>query len=407
MAQQRSSPEPNCVATSLQARLNQSSSNRTRSARWTVSSDAGENFFLSSHWLRACEQSWKGQWQFEKIKICDSSGDLGLALLGFGTQTRHKILKSRLIAINQSTDADFDEVAIELNGFFASDKARFSESFDYLLRDLAERPDWDELRFSGLIDTRSHEAQSLAAKHGLKVRIAGRRPTYSVNLESIRQEYAGNYLATRSANTRQQLRRSLRALEKQFGETRLTAASCTTEALKWFNEIAPLHRARWPSDVKPTQFDNPKFVAFHETLINSSFESGSIDLLRLESGGVAIAYLYNLKFNGHISFYLSGIDYGLARDFHPGMLAHWLAIERYLSDGEDVYDFLMGQNQYKERLSTDRAEMIDLVFWRPKLTLDLEDFLRRVRQRVYRHFVKNKAGNHNRNVLSSSGSGNQ
>jgi len=358
-----------------------------------VGSDAGESFFLSSHWLSACEQSWKGQCRFEKVKICDSSGDLGLALLGFGTQTRHKILKSRLIAINQSTDPDFDQVAIELNGFFDSDKARFSESFDHLLRDLAKRPDWDELRFSGLIDKRSHEAQSIAGKYGLKVRIAARRPTYSVNLESIRQVYAGNYLATRSTNTRQQLRRSLRALETHFGKTQLTAASCTTEALKWFKEIAPLHRARWPRDGKPTQFDNPKFVAFHETLINSSFDSGSIDLLRLESGGVAIAYLYNLKSGGHVSFYMSGIDYALARRFHPGMLAHWLAIERYLSNGEKVYDFLMGQNQYKERLSTDRAEMIDLVFWRPKPALDLEDFLRRVRQLVSRHVIHDKASN--------------
>ena len=97
--------------------------------------------------MLACEESWKGHCRVEKVKICESGRNLGLVFLGFGTQTRHKILKSRLIAINQSTDADFDEVAIELNGFFASDKARFSESFDYLLRDLAERPDWDELRF--------------------------------------------------------------------------------------------------------------------------------------------------------------------------------------------------------------------------------------------------------------------
>jgi hypothetical protein len=96
----------------------------------------------------------------------------------------------------------------------------------------------------------------------------------------------------------------------------------------------------------------------------------------------------------------------LARKFHPGMLAHWLAIERYLSDGESVYDFLMGQNQYKERLSTDRAEMIDLVFWRPKLALDLEDFLRRVRQLVSRHVIQDsedKAGNKEKHdALSSS-----
>ena len=345
-----------------------------------MNSDSGESFFLSSHWLLACEQSWKGHCRVEKVKICDSDRDLGLALLGFGTQVRHGILKSRLIAINQSTDPGLDEVAIELNGFYCSDSTRFSESFDRLLTDLAKRSDWDEIRFSGLIEARSVEAQALADKHGLRVRIAGRRPTYSVNLGAVRQNFAGNYLTTRSANTRQQLRRSLRAIEKQLGETRLIAASRRSEALDWFYKIAPLHRARWQRGNKPTQFDNPKFVAFHETLIDSAFDQGSVDLLRLESGGQAIAYLYNLKANGHISFYLSGIDYARARAFHPGLLAHWLAIERYLSEGERIYDFLMGQNQYKERLSTDCAEMIDLVFWRPKFALDVEHMIRRFRQ---------------------------
>lgn len=358
-----------------------------------MSIDSGESFFLSSHWLLACEQSWKGQCRFEKLRIGDPSRGLGLALLGFGTQRRHGILRSRLIAINQSTNSDLDEVAIELNGFYCSNSARFNESFDKLLCSLANRPDWDELRFSGLIETRSKEAQALAAKHGLRTRIAGRRPTYSVNLETVRQGYAGNYLATRSANTRQQLRRSMRGLEKHFGETRLVAASRTDEALGWFRKLAPLHRARWQTGNQPTQFDNPKFVAFHESLITRSFDSGAIDLLRLESGGHVIAYLYNLKSGGHVSFYMSGIDYALARNFQPGMLAHWLAIERYLSNGESVYDFLMGQNQYKERLSTNHAEMIDLVFWRPKLALDLEDLLRRVRQLVSKHVIQDKAGN--------------
>jgi hypothetical protein len=356
-----------------------------------VNSDSGESFFLSPHWLHACERTWQGQCRFEKVNISGSSGSLGHALLGFGAQRRRRVLTSRLIAINQSTVPDLDEVAIELNGFYGSDSARFSESFDHLLRDLVKRPDWDELRFSGLIDTRSLQAQALAEKNGLRVRIAGRRPTYSVNLELVRKRFAGNYLATRSANTRQQLRRSLSALEKRFGETRLTAASSTTEALEWLRRIAPLHRTRWQRGDKPSQFDNPKFVAFHETLINSSFDSGAIDLLRLESGGHAIAYLYNLKSGGHVSFYLSGIDYALARSFHPGLLAHWLAIERYISEGERAYDFLMGQNQYKERLSTDRAEMIDLVFWRPNFVLDLEHMLRRVRQYASRRIVGVKA----------------
>jgi hypothetical protein len=341
-----------------------------------VTSNLGESFFLSSHWLTACEQTWAGHCRFDKIELNNNHRDLGLVLVGVGTEIRHSILKSRVIAINESTDQDFDEVTIELNGFYNTNRSNFQDSFSALLNNLLQKPDWDELRFSGLIEEDSLSAARIARNLGLNTRVFRRRPSYSIDLCAVRNQFRGDYLATRSANTRQQLKRSLRALEAKLGPASLDRASSTTEALQWLQDLSPLHRARWPSSRKLIGFDNPKFVGFHENLIRASFDSGDIDLLRLSAGEKPIAYLYNLKSKGHIGFYLSGIDYSIAEQFRPGMLAHWLAIEHYLSAGANTYDFLAGQNLYKERLCTHQQEMLDLIFWRPRPLLRLENAIR-------------------------------
>jgi len=104
-------------------------------------------------------------------------------------------------------------------------------------------------------------------------------------------------------------------------------------------------------------------------------------MLRLMAGGKPIAYLYNLKFKGHIGFYLSGVDYSAAEKYRPGMIAHWLAIEHYLASDANTYDFLAGDNLYKERLCTNQREMLDLIFWRPRPLLQLENAIRNIKRR--------------------------
>lgn len=341
-----------------------------------------DSFFLSSHWLAACEQTWEGHCCFDKIELRDNHRALGLVLIGAGTEIRHSILESRVIAINESTDQDFDEVTIELNGFYNTNRSNFQDSFSALLSNLLQQPNWDELRFSGLIEGDGLTAARIAKDLGLNTRVFRRRPSYSIDLCTVRNQFRGDYLATRSANTRQQLRRSLRALEATLGPTSLVKASSTAEALQWLQDLSPLHRARWPSGKKPIGFDNPRFVGFHENLIRGSFDSGDIDLLQLSAGEKPIAYLYNLKFKGHIGFYLSGIDYSTAEKYRPGMLAHWLAIEYYLSAGANTYDFLAGQNLYKERLCTNQQEMLDLIFWRPRPLLRLENAIRNLKAAI-------------------------
>jgi hypothetical protein len=350
-------------------------------------SELRESFFTSSHWLNACELTWAGRCEYEKFEIYDLSESLGSVLLGSGVECRHSILKSRVMAINETTNPSFDEVTIEFNGFFGGNSSDFVRTFETFLSHLMQRQSWDELRFSGLLALNAASAEEVAQKYGLRTRVFRCRPSYSVDLSRIRDRFNSDYLAALSPNTRQQLRRSLRSIESNLGKIRLEKASCKDQALQWLRYIAPLHRARWPSGKAPTGFDNLNFVRFHETLLSIGFDGGDIDLLRLSVGDQPIAYLYNLKHKGHVGFYLSGIDYGLAEKYRPGMILHWLAIEHYMLEGAEVYDFLAGHSQYKDRLATDRNSMIDLIFWRPRLKLKIENMFRK--GKIYLHRARN------------------
>jgi CelD/BcsL family acetyltransferase involved in cellulose biosynthesis len=341
-----------------------------------------ESFFLSAHWLAACERTWPEASRFERLSLSDGARELGFVLIGRGVETRHRVLRSRIAAINESANPALDEATIELNGVFDCPQGAFAEAFETLVRRLSADLTWDELRFSGVLGDRGREAQRIAARHGLRSRVFRERTTYWVDLDSIRTCHGGDFAASLSSNTRQQLRRARRALERDVGPLALTAACSAEQALEWIDALAPFHRRRWSGGLQPSGFDNPLFVAFHRALVQGAFEHGVIEVLCLEAGSRAIAYLYNFRLDGHAYFYLSGIDYEHAEQYRPGMLAHWMAIERYVSMGDRIYDFLAGDNTYKARLCTDQAIQQDWIFWRPSVALRIEDLLRRLRREV-------------------------
>lgn len=342
---------------------------------------AAESFFLSPTWADACLATWPQRASFERIDLGPFGADRCFVLVGRAVETRHGFLRVRVAALNESLDAGLDEVTIEQNGIYGCRDDRFDTRFDELLERLGSDRSWDELRFSGLLGQRALLVERIAARHGLRVRVFKERPTYWVDLALARRS-VGGYLGTVSSNLRQQLRRARRQLEASMGAVALATPRSAAEAIAWLDDMAPLHRSRWSSTPSGSGFDHPAFVEFHRRLIGAGFQRGAIELLRLEAGGNALAYLYNLRHGGRVSFYLSAIDYQSAHAFKPGLLVHWMAIERALSNGDDVYDFLAGESHYKARLSSHRDVQLDLVLWRPRPVLRVEHALRRVRRRM-------------------------
>ncbi len=344
-----------------------------------------ESFFLSHWWISACVATWPSTAGHSLLAIDRvgggeaGSGGQALALLGARNAWRHGWLRVRMLGLNQSLDEDLDEPTMELNGFYGVLGPEFPGLFESLLEWLGKRPDWDEFMVPGVISERAQQIGTTAIQHGLRVRVAEHSENWWVDLDEIRSKNRGDYLAALSANTRQKLRRSRRAIEKEYGALSIEQASSIEQALPWLDELAALHRTRWAVPGPSRGFDIPTFRAFHQSLITNAFATGGVQMLRISAGESTIAWIYNLVLDGHVHFMMSGIDLERFHKFQPGLLAHQLAIEHNLAAGAGIYDFLAGTARYKANLGTHRSSQEWLVLWRPRPVLLLEDRLRKIK----------------------------
>nr|WP_280856055.1 GNAT family N-acetyltransferase [Pararoseomonas indoligenes] len=168
----------------------------------------------------------------------------------------------------------------------------------------------------------------------------------------------GDYLATRSANTRQQLRRSARALGRR-GPLRLDRAEDAGEALRWFDRLRSLHEATWKTRGQPGAFATPFLLRFHRALIAAAAARDELDMLRVTAGGAEVGYLYNFRLGGRVSAYQSGLAAAEAGSPEkPGLTCHAMAVQRALEAGDAVYDFLAGDAQYKRSLANGAGTLV-------------------------------------------------
>lgn len=174
-----------------------------------------------------------------------------------------------------------------------------------------------------------------------------------VDLAGLRQAGRG-YLATLSANSRYQVRRS----DRGYGALTLRRAASCEEALGFLDELASLHQATWQSRGRPGAFADPYFTRFHRALIERGFGRGEIALLRLASGDRTVGFLYNFEWRGDVLAYQSGFDYpGAGPHQKPGLTCHHQAIEDAVARGLDRYDFLAGPDRYKRSLGTSEVAL--------------------------------------------------
>jgi len=162
------------------------------------------------------------------------------------------------------------------------------------------------------------------------------------------------FLERRSANTRQQIRRSNRS----YGEVTIERADTSARAQAFLDGLESLHQASWVAREQAGAFARPFFGQFHRALIERGLMRDEIDLLHIKAGQQTIGFLYNFRYRGRSLAYQSGFDYA-AVDRHrkPGLTCHFEAIQFAVRSGAARYDFLAGVDRYKRSLS-DRAETL-------------------------------------------------
>ncbi|HLY45618.1 MAG TPA: GNAT family N-acetyltransferase [Stellaceae bacterium] len=277
----------------------------------------------------------------------------GGVAVALGLFNRRRRLGGSDLLLNESGIARFDSVFVEHNGFLIErDRAAGSiaECLEAVIGARGRRP--RRVVLSGI-----PESYLAALRHGpYPHAIRATRAAPFVDLRALRQQGEG-YLDRLSANTRYQLRRSRRRYEAA-GELSLRRAESIAETRDFLGRLAELHQRYWTGRGRPGAFANADFRRFHDTLIDRAFASGAIDLMRVSAGGQAIGYLYNLRYRGTVYAYQSGFDYAASdAQRKPGLTCHHLAIERYLAEGAERYDFLAGGDRYKLSLSTGAATL--------------------------------------------------
>ena len=214
---------------------------------------------------------------------------------------------------------------------------------------------------------------------GFQFREVQRKPSWRIDLAAIRA--AGRrHLDCLSANTRQQIRRSMRLYEKR-GQLDIARARDVPEAMSFLDGLKDLHQGYWTSRGEPGAFSYSFFEHFQKRLIQKCLSHGTVEILKVSAGADVIGYVYNLVYRRHVYAYQTGFRYESDPRLKPGLVSHCL-IDRHLDDGSDVYDFMAGAARYKANLGEPGPDMIYLLAERPTWPLRLESMLHGAKRRL-------------------------
>ena len=154
-----------------------------------------------------------------------------------------------------------------------------------------------------------------------------------------------SYVAARSANLRQQIRRFERNLARSH-EVRFTSPQRPEELEAALDSLFALHRARWGT--ARTNFSLRE--GFHRDFARTAWDRGWARLWTLSVDGRPAAAWYGFRFEGAECYYQMGRDpaWDAARVGFV-LLAH--SIREAIGDGMQEYRFLRGDEAYKYRFA--------------------------------------------------------
>jgi predicted ATP-grasp superfamily ATP-dependent carboligase/CelD/BcsL family acetyltransferase involved in cellulose biosynthesis len=170
------------------------------------------------------------------------------------------------------------------------------------------------------------------------------------------------YLATRSRNLRSQLGRKLRGLERAH-DIRFRLVEDPREVPGAMRLFFDLHDRRWEqkggSSVAPG-----RARAFHTDLAVAACEQGWLRLWLLELDGEPAASFYGWSIGGRYSYYLAGFDPVWSRH-SVGLLLLAHTVRSAAEEGAHTYDFLLGDEVYKDRFASGERRVRTAMVTRP------------------------------------------
>jgi CelD/BcsL family acetyltransferase involved in cellulose biosynthesis len=159
-----------------------------------------------------------------------------------------------------------------------------------------------------------------------------------------------SYLGTRSRQLRNQVRRKMRALQREH-RVRLRRSSTEAEASSDLETLFRLHDARWGKRPDPSAIQAPETRRFHHEFALSAQRLGWLRLFLLEVDDEPVAAWYGWRLGDRYSYYQAGFDPGWSR-YSVGFLMLAETVREAIAEGATEYDFLLGDEAFKARFAT-------------------------------------------------------
>jgi Acetyltransferase (GNAT) domain len=350
-----------------------------------------QHFFLSSKWAQCYLPAWQKEERLGAVIVegfnsnTNESSENAFAVLSTEIR-RSKIGVSFLsIGFNVASSAQMKYVTPEINGLFKQSRVPSPSEFVEIVAGTVKILNgqgivWGEIRLEAVPSDCAVALKSWARECDLDVHDVGLKKTYLINLAEIRGKGIRDFVDTRSSNSRSQLRKARRLIERSLGPLSLELAQTQEQVDSWFDALKELHRLRWRGTENGSGFDYQPFDQFHNTVAKGLLIENVMHLWRVCAGATNIGYLQVFSTGRRAYFNISGINYDVESKFKPGLLAHWMVIQYYLDEGYEVYDFMVGTSQYKQSLCTATGDLHFFSIRKSNLAFKLEGFLRRFKR---------------------------
>jgi CelD/BcsL family acetyltransferase involved in cellulose biosynthesis len=160
---------------------------------------------------------------------------------------------------------------------------------------------------------------------------------YYVDLPDNWQSYLGSV----RGSVRDSIKKNRRRLEKLGSPSvRIVAEESGIELS--LRELKRLHETRQSVKQRKGAFQSERFIEFHERVIALGLGDGTSELGFLTVENRNITGWLSYRFKGRVSAYISGFDAGEQRVHSLGLTNNSYRIERAISQGCRVFDFLRG-----------------------------------------------------------------
>ena len=160
------------------------------------------------------------------------------------------------------------------------------------------------------------------------------------------------YFATRGPKVRRNYRHSCRAFKTQFGvEAQALRPNSPAQALACFESLWRLHRMSFERRGEFDYFGTGRVEQFHRAVLSHAGALGMVRFVILGNESLVLASAYCLVHRARMCCYQIGFDPEVEK-LSPGFVTIGSAINLAFEEGCTYFDFLRGDESYKQRWAT-------------------------------------------------------